>query len=101
MGENRKTTKRGELISMSALNEYLQTFVNDLQPLLNAHQDNEGLITAAKEKWPDENDLRRNFVIACQTEVNPLRGKKGLPGLIDTGGGDDDGGRENEPVGRR
>jgi len=87
---------------MSALNEYLQTFVNDLQPLLNA-QDDEALVAGVQEKWPDENDLRRNFVIACQTKVDPLRGKKGVfrNGLMDTGGGGDDGGRENEPVGRR
>ena len=88
---------------MNTLHKYLQTFNNELHQLLNDHQDDEKLIAAVEEKWLNENDVRRNFVIGCQTEAEPLGGRKGLHGLRDTGDDGDirdtDEPRENEPVG--
>jgi hypothetical protein len=79
--------------NMSSLRDDIQNFINDLQDLLNQHQDDQAFVDAVKQKWSNEDDLRRGFIISCQ-EQGGLR-------LLDEGGEeDDDGSRPNEPVGR-
>ena len=86
---------------MSPLHDYLQTYINDLQQLLNSHSDDEAFINAVKEKWPDEHDLRRGFVIAGQ-RGNLRDGNRlgNLQSIKDMGGEDTDG-RKNQPVGKK
>jgi len=100
---------------MNTLHDYLQTFVSDLQQVLNDQKNDEKLVAAVKEKWQSEDDLRRNFVLSCQLEAKPGESRKGVHRLIDTGDentgseGDENTGSEdddttirvNEPVGKK
>jgi len=51
---------------MTVLRDNLTACIQAFQQLLNAHQNDDALIEAAKEKWDDEDDNRRQLVIACQ-----------------------------------
>jgi hypothetical protein len=62
---------------MNKLHAFLENDVNDLQVLLKQHQDDDGLIEGVKEKWQDENDLRRAFVMACREEMERLEDEAG------------------------
>ena len=86
---------------MTTLHEYLQTYINDLQQLLEAYPEDEALIRAVEEKW-GENDLRRTFVRALRTQVDQSGDKKGLKSpihRIGDMGGEENEGRENIPIG--
>lgn len=77
---------------MSSLRDDIQNYINDLQNLLNQHQDDEAFVDAVKEKWSNKHDFRRSFIIACQ--------KTGGLRLLDEGGEENGDSRPNEPVGR-
>jgi hypothetical protein len=86
---------------MTALHEYLQTYINDLQQLLGAYPEEDALIKAVEQKWL-ANDLRRDFVIAAQTETDASGGRKDLKSplhRIGDMGGEENEGRENIPIG--
>jgi hypothetical protein len=52
---------------MSVLRDNLKNCINAFQQLLDEYPDDDkALVKAAKEKWPDKNDVRRNLVIANQ-----------------------------------
>jgi hypothetical protein len=87
---------------MVELHQYLQGFVTELQQLLNESQDDESLIAAIRQKWPDE-DLRQDFLLGLQSEMNSQgSSRKGLlHGLRDSGSAEDKGGRDNIPVGKK
>ena len=77
---------------MSSLCDDIQNFINDLQGLLDQHQDDQAFVDAVKEKWSNKHDFRRSFIIACQ--------KTGGLRLLDDSGEKDDDSRPNEPVGK-
>jgi hypothetical protein len=79
---------------MSRLHDFLKTYINDLQQLLDAYPEENALMAAVEQKWP-EDDLRRDFVITVQTETNFSGTRKRLKDM----GGEENGGRENIPVG--
>jgi predicted transposase YbfD/YdcC len=62
---------------MNKLHAFLENYANDLQVLLAQHQDEGELIKGIKEKWQDENDLRRAFVMACREEMERLEDEAG------------------------
>jgi len=62
---------------MNKLHAYLENYVNDLQVLLEQHQDDDGLIKGVKEKWQDKNDLRRAFVMVCRDKITRLEDESG------------------------
>jgi len=75
---------------MMTLRVFVKEYAEDLLQLVDKHPDDEAFVDAVKEKWSDKNDLRRGFVIACQ---------RGIIRVKDMGG-NEDGGRENVPIGR-
>lgn len=77
---------------MTSLRDDIQNYINDLQNLLNQHQDDQAFVDAVKQKWSNEDDLRHSFIVSCQEEGG-LR-------LLDESGEEDDYSRPNEPVGR-
>ena len=76
---------------MASLRHYLQNYLHDLQTLLNNTADEESLLKAAQEKWPESDDLRQAFLLACRQEI--IR-------LGDEGGEENNQGRENILRGR-
>lgn len=54
---------------MASLHHYIQDYLNDLQDLLNNTTDDESLIQAAQAKWPEADDLRQAFLVACRKET--------------------------------
>ncbi len=62
---------------MPTLRQYVQDYINDLQPLLNASQDDQAFLKAVEKKWPNEDDLRCSFVVACQDELQLCLGDHG------------------------
>ncbi|MDM8558997.1 hypothetical protein [Candidatus Parabeggiatoa sp. HSG14] len=85
---------------MVEFHKHLQGFVGELQQLLAENQDDERLIAAIRQKWP-EKDLRQYFLLGLQNEINSQGSRKGLPrGLRDSGPAEDKGGRDNIPVGK-
>jgi len=52
---------------MSVLRDNLQDCINAIQQLLDEYPDDDkALVKAAKEKWPNKNNVCRNLVIASQ-----------------------------------
>ncbi|MDM8567498.1 hypothetical protein QUF74_17850 [Candidatus Halobeggiatoa sp. HSG11] len=69
------------------LRDNLKYCVAELQKLLEEHQDDDKLIEAAENKWPDERNILRNLIIASGRKDVNLRGslptEEGGPGSED------------------
>ncbi|MCK5522442.1 MAG: hypothetical protein KAI83_04835 [Thiomargarita sp.] len=68
---------------MTVLRDNLTACIQAFQELLNEHQNDKALVEAAKEKWDDEDDNRRQLVIACQADNMRLASDTGRPSSDD------------------
>ncbi|MDM8565691.1 hypothetical protein QUF74_08570 [Candidatus Halobeggiatoa sp. HSG11] len=62
---------------MGELHQYLTEFVDELQQLLKANQDDESLKTAIGKEWKGE-DYCKDFLVGAEAELNPQGGRKNI-----------------------
>jgi hypothetical protein len=75
---------------MTTLRKEVQQSLNELQELLEKHQDDDDFLQAVKKKWDDEDNVCRVFVLSHLEEAIRL--------AADKSGRADDKGRKNVPI---
>jgi len=75
---------------MISLRDEVQQSINELQALLEKHQEDDAFLKAVKNKWDDEDNVCRVFVLSHLKEAKRL--------AADNSGCADDSGRKNVPI---
>jgi hypothetical protein len=76
---------------MTTLRKEVQQSLNELQELLEKHQDDDDFLQAVKKKWDDEDNVCRVFVLSHLEEAIRLAADN-------SSDSDDNKGRKNVPI---
>ncbi|MEK7991407.1 MAG: hypothetical protein VSS52_010400 [Thiotrichaceae bacterium] len=55
---------------METLHEYLTNYISTLQTILDKHQDKEAIIEALMDSYPEQDDIRKEWILDALREGN-------------------------------